>query len=413
MGPKQRNRARGVTNPRGGRSGRMPHRADDPTGRQDPPTILAVPPVAQPTVSVVMVTFGEHLWAERTIGALIRITEPVYELIVIDNASRDGTGEWLMENVVGARIVVNEENVGFGSACNQGAAMARGRLLLFLNPDVLVEPGWLDPLIAAIELSPETVAVGPLLLNLDGSLQIAGALIDGSGATACYGIGDHDADRPEYRYRRRVDYLAGACLMVERAAFDSVGGFDARYSPAYFEDADLCLELSAHGGNVVLVPRSRVRHVGDVSGGSRTLRTVAEHHRDLLAERWSHVLTCRPAHPIEGSPRRLLAARDAPAELRVLVLSRDTEGFEILLRHHPEVAITIMDHECPDDRLECVPWDVSWHRWLYDRRFHYDLIVGAPDDLEDLLDETQPQAVRSRALDTDTFLQVGVPWMQL
>jgi GT2 family glycosyltransferase len=340
---------------------------------------------------------------------LIRATEPNYELIVIDNDSPDDTGEWLSESVSGARIVANDDNVGFGSACNQGASMARGRLLLFLNPDVLVEPGWLDPLIAAIDASLRTVAAGPLLLNIDGSLQIAGALIDGSGATACYGIGDDDADRPEYRYQRSVDYLAGACLMVERTAFDDVGGFDASYNPAYFEDADLCLELSARGGDVVLVPRSRVRHVGDVSGGSTTLRTVAEHHRDLFAHRWSDLLASRPSHPIEGSPRRLLAARDARATIRVLVLSRDVEGLDMLLRHCPHAAVAVIGSEQSDNRLEVIPPNVIWSGWLHDRRFHYDLIVGAPDDLEELLDETQPQAVRSRVLDSESLSAVGVP----
>ena len=103
-------------------------------------------------------------------------------------------------------------------------------------------------------------AVGPMLLNPDGSLQCAGALLSRSGVTACYGEGDQP-ERAEYQFARVVDYLAGACLLVRRRAFNDVGGFDRRYGLAYFEDADLCLALAERGYRSVYEPRSRVTHL--------------------------------------------------------------------------------------------------------------------------------------------------------
>jgi hypothetical protein len=93
----------------------------------------------------------------------------------------------------------------------------------------------------------------------------------------------------------------------------------------------------------------------------------------------------------------------------VLVLSRDVDGLDMLFRHCPHAAVAVIGSEHSDNRLERIPSDVIWSRWLHDRRFHYDLILGAQDDLEELLDETQPQAVRSRVLDSEALIAVGVP----
>jgi GT2 family glycosyltransferase len=110
-------------------------------------TRLEVPEVETPTVSVVVVTYGNGDTVISALESLAANTHPCYELIVIDNASSDGTGALLEDRLVGATVVVNEENLGFASGSNQGAALASGRYLCFLNPDAFVEPGWLPPLL--------------------------------------------------------------------------------------------------------------------------------------------------------------------------------------------------------------------------------------------------------------------------
>ena len=269
---------------------------------------LRVPAVRRPDVSIVIVTYDAANFVGRAIRAVVENTEPCYELILVDNDSGDGTPALLGE-IGNATIVLNRRNYGFGVANNQGAAHARGRCIFFLNPDVFVRPGWLPPLLAHIDADERVGAVGPMVLSPDGSLQCAGALLSRSGSTACYGDGDHP-ERPEYRFARVVDYLGGGCLLVRRRAFNEVGGFDPAYGLLYFEDADLCLALAAHGYRSVYEPGSSVGHLRGQPGAKLVL--LALRNRALFERRWHRVLGSRPLSPLAASRRRMLAARDAP-----------------------------------------------------------------------------------------------------
>src|SRR5262249_27073683 len=157
------------------------------------------------------------------------------------------------------RVVRSAENTGFVDAANRGAAAARGRILVFLNNDTAVRRGWLDALVEVLDGDPDVGIVGARLLGADGRLQESGGILwrDASGWN--FGRGD-DPDRPEYRRRRDVDYCSGACLAIPRALFASLGGFDERYRPAYYEDADLAFRVRAAGRRVVVEPASTVVH---------------------------------------------------------------------------------------------------------------------------------------------------------
>jgi O-antigen biosynthesis protein len=258
---------------------------------------LRVPSVARPDVSIVVVTYQGEEFVEKALRALLDNTEPCYELLLIDNGSTDGTTT-LLQQVDNATIVLNERNDGFGAANNQGASRARGRYLVFLNQDAFVHQAWLPPLLKRIESDERVGAVGPMLLNIDGSLQCAGAMVFRSGETACYGEGDNP-DRPEYGLVRDVDYLAGACLLVRREAFNEVGGFNPAYGLAYFEDADLCLALANRGYRSVYEPCSRVTHIR--GRPSETLLELALRNRSLFERRWRDVLASRPPSPSDAS----------------------------------------------------------------------------------------------------------------
>jgi O-antigen biosynthesis protein len=267
-----------------------------------------LPAVGRPDVSVVTVAYNGAEVLPRALEALVRNTDPCYELILVDNGSTDDTAS-LVRRVENATIVLNPQNLGFAVANNQGAARARGRYLLFLHQDAFVEPGWLPPLLDRIEANRRVGAVGPKLIYPDGSLQCAGTLVSRSGSTDCYGADDHP-EKPEYGVARVVDYLSGACLLVRRCGFDDVGGFDPAYGLAYFTDADLGLSLRARGYRSVYEPSSTATHMHRKH--SAPVMALALRNRALFERRWRRVLASRPLSPVAASERRTLAAWKAP-----------------------------------------------------------------------------------------------------
>src|SRR5579859_1580960 len=245
-----------------------------------------LPPVApcdDPELSVVMVSHGAWELTERAISALAEHTERRFELIVVDNASDSHTRARLAE-LRNIRTHFNTENVGFGPANNQGAGAARGEYLLLLNTDVFVHPGWLEPLIAALA-DPTIAAAVPRFLYPDGSLQEAGGLLARDGSVMLYGDGE-DPDLPCYRFPRRIDYGSAACMLMRRESFLRHGGFDERYAPAYFEDADLCMRFAQAGLSVMYEPRSTVTHVRHGSGEISSATQLSERNHRLFFERW-------------------------------------------------------------------------------------------------------------------------------
>src|SRR5262245_47850788 len=117
-----------------------------------------------PLVSLVVVTYNSAALLPGFFEALAATTYAPYEVLVVDNASRDGTPQLVAEHCPQARIVANAENLGFGPACNQGARAAHGDLLVFLNPDVIVTPSWLAILVRRAADHPDAAIICPTTL---------------------------------------------------------------------------------------------------------------------------------------------------------------------------------------------------------------------------------------------------------
>ena len=137
----------------------------------------------------------------------------------------------------------NSLNVGFSAGVDVGALHARGEFLLLLNSDVFVEPGWLPPLLAALDRSPSLAGVSPVLLNIDGSVQEAGSLLFAGGVTRAV----TSADRWALDFSRTVPYVSAACLLLRRSVFTKLGGLDCVYGLGYYEDVELAMELDHLG----------------------------------------------------------------------------------------------------------------------------------------------------------------------
>lgn len=363
-----------------------------------------------PVVSAVMVTYGHWDWASRSLRAFAEATDDPYEVIVVDNASPDDTPQRLASELENAQVLLNPANYGFGAACNQGAACARGKFLVFLNSDTLVHDGWLLPLLDCLS-DPGVGAVAPRILNRDGSLQEAGSLVSPRFGAAPYGEGQ-PASRPEYRFRRVVDYASAACLVVRRSAFNEVGGFDPMYGRGYFEDVDLCLALADRGYSVVYEPRSTVTHVKWVSFGEDQARELVDRNRALFSRRWRHRLGLRPDSIGHEGPRHCIAVRDAVASDRILFVARRVPRppdqlravLELVTARWSTAAVALLADERDADSadallalgVEVVERD-DHEAWLRERRFHYDTVLLAadvPERLARVVHETQPQAYR-------------------
>ncbi len=217
-----------------------------------------------------------------------------HEVVVVLNAPTPGRLEELERTgaAEGATVIASAVNLGFPGACNLGATRSSAPYLVFLNDDCVVRPGWLAALVEAAEAHPEAGAVGSRLLAPDGTLEEAGAVVFADGTVALVGHGA-PGDGPAFAEPRVVDYCSAASLLVRRASFEAVGGFDEGYFPGYYEDVDLCLRLAAAGQVVRYEPGSVAEHRRGSSSHPRYQRFLAERHRRRLLARWGPTLKGR------------------------------------------------------------------------------------------------------------------------
>jgi GT2 family glycosyltransferase len=233
--------------------------------------------------SVIMPVHNRRDLTQQCIEALARVTGDVqWELIVVDNGSTDDTTAFLPSVRGDLQVIRNAENLGFATACNQGAAAARGRHLVFLNNDTVPLPGWLAALGREIDSHAEVAVVGSKLLYRDGTVQHAGLAFARRIPLPYHIYSRWPADDPAVNARREVQAVTGACMLVRREAFETVGGFDTGYRNG-FEDVDLCLRIRDQGWRVVYQPESVLYHFEGQTPG-RKLHDAANGRRFL--ERW-------------------------------------------------------------------------------------------------------------------------------
>ena len=247
-------------------------------------------------VSVIIPVFNQFQFTHACLASLQTTEErSAFEVIVVDDCSTDETAE-LVPRMQGVVYLRNEKNSGFIFSCNRGAAPARGKYLFFLNNDTIVTPGWLTALLATFVEDPQAGIVGSKLVYPHGQLQEAGGIIwrDASGWN--YGKFD-DPEKPKYNYLREVDYCSGAALMIRKSLFQSLGGFDPKYAPAYYEDADLSFKVRKAGYKVFYQPLSEIIHYEGITGGT-DLSTGTKKHQDInrltFANTWATELGAKP-----------------------------------------------------------------------------------------------------------------------
>lgn len=231
----------------------------------------------RPKVSVVIVSYRSREPLEECLESLRICSERTpLEVIVVDNASADGTVEWLAQRHPWVGVIANADNRGFTGGVNQGLAAAAGELLFVLNPDCRVPSEALERLVAAVAEHPNVAAVAPMLLEDDGRAARSCGRFPNLWTLVC----DHlnfakAAPRTAlfggYKYGElrleslnRVDWASGAALLVPRAAYDRIGGLDEGIF-MYMEEVDWCRRAASAGLAVHFVPDARIVHLGQQS----------------------------------------------------------------------------------------------------------------------------------------------------
>ncbi|WP_303636481.1 glycosyltransferase [Stenotrophomonas tuberculopleuritidis] len=272
---------------------------------------FAVPASADPVVSIIIPVYNH---VDHTLACLRALAAhppaAPCEILVVDDGSSDATAQW-MPQISGLRYEVRAHNGGFIEACNDGVSRARGRYVVLLNNDTVPQPGWLDALLETFSSVPGAGLVGSQLLYPDGRLQESGGVIFSDGSGWSYGRFEA-ADDPRFASLRDVDYCSGAALMLPRALWQQLGGFDTRYKPAYYEDTDLAFRVRAQGLRVLVQPASRVVHDEGTSNGTDTRSGVKAYqvrNQGIFAARWAAELAGHPAPGAVPSPALLLRGR--------------------------------------------------------------------------------------------------------
>ena len=255
----------------------------------------------KPTISVITLTHNKLPVTRKCLTSLLAGTGASWELIVVDNGSTDGTREWLGEFAstaalagVSVTVIANQENVGCSTARNQGGARASGGRLLFMDNDVALRSGdWLVALDTACRKLPQAAVVGPKLVYpfAPHDIQCAGVGVSANGRILFRGRG-HGRTEPDFNVQREVQCLISACFMVDRTAFEAVGGFDDAYNPVEFEDFDLCYKIKAAGGRCYYVPEVEMYHFESVTtqGTAALPNTYLIIRNGLLFKtRWKHL----------------------------------------------------------------------------------------------------------------------------
>lgn len=374
----------------------------------------AIPPVAftaarPPVVSIIVPVYGRSCDTLRCLAAVMTASGDAipYELIVIDDRPERPISDRL-DRVPGLHLMRNTENLGFVRSCNRATRHASGRYLLFLNNDTTVHPGWLAPMLRLAEADARIGMVGAKLLNRDGTVQEAGGIIMRNGWGLPYGKGD-DASKPQYNFVREVDVVVGACMMIRRSAWNTIGGFDDDFAPAYYEEFDFAFALRNRGWRVMYQPASVVTHFDSASYGvaERDRQSTINHAR--FCGRWAQALADRPT---PETPSYLARERPMPGHILIVddrvpepdkhagaIATFDwlrllrSEGFRVTLYPHDRRGPDPYTARLQQLGIEVLFGDIDARDWIRENGPYLDWVwLARPAVAEPLLDAVRDHA---------------------
>ncbi|MEI7981423.1 MAG: glycosyltransferase, partial [Bacteroidota bacterium] len=249
------------------------------------------PPEA-PMVSIIIPVYNQWEFTFACLGSILKNSDGIaYEILLADDNSTDDT-QYVKQFVKNIHVLRNEKNIGFLFNCNNAVTLAKGKYIVLLNNDTLVQPDWLRWLVKTMEEHPDVGMAGAKLVFSTGELQEAGGIIFKDGSAANYGRFDWPG-LPQYNYLKDVDYCSGACICVRKELWVKAGGFDPIFSPGYYEDTDLAMQIRRMGYRTVFQPKSVLIHFDGISHGTDLtdgIKSRQPQNQRLFLEKWKKEL---------------------------------------------------------------------------------------------------------------------------
>jgi GT2 family glycosyltransferase len=236
-----------------------------------------------PLCSIIIPVYNKANLTRQCLEGIFACATPTcsFEVIVVDDGSRDATQRMLASYGDRVRVVTHATNKAFATSCNDGAAAATGKYLVFLNNDTAPFAGWLEALVRYKEAHPRADLVGARLLYPNRTIQHAGLVIPHDRIPRHVYLG-FPADHPLVNKPRRMQAVTGACHFIARELFLVTGGYDTAFINGY-EDVDLCMRLGAMGHEIHYCPESTLIHLESVSEGRNK---YDDHGSALFLKRW-------------------------------------------------------------------------------------------------------------------------------
>ena len=237
-------------------------------------------------VSVIIPSHNGRRWLAQCLPRIGPHVSVPHEIVVADNGSTDGTGTWLAAEWPAVRALCVDEALGFAAACNRGATVAQGNVLVFLNNDTEPDEGWLDHLVAPVLRDPERVVSTARLVLLDRPTIVDSAGDEYAiwGAAHKRGAGDL---AHKYDAIREVFSPCGAACAISRELFERIGAFDEVFQ-SVCEDVDLGYRVRLVGGRCIYVPTAVVRHAGSATLGVEAPGPIRLGQRNLEWVWWAN-----------------------------------------------------------------------------------------------------------------------------
>ena len=243
---------------------------------------------SKPLVSIVIPHYQGREILRNCLQGVTKTDYPNYEVILVDNASRDNSTADIERDFPAVRVVRNTSNLGYAGGCNSGITVARGEYLLFLNNDTKMEPGWLAPLVDACEKDSQTAACQPKILSLSDPDKFdyagaAGGLLDIFGYPFALGrlFQTVESDTGQYDNTREIFWASGTALLVRKSVLEEIGAFDEDFF-AHMEEIDLCWRMHLAGYRVISVPDSVVYHESGSTLRPDSFRKMFLNHRNSI-----------------------------------------------------------------------------------------------------------------------------------